>query len=104
MLDKTTVKLGTARWPLILDATAAAHVAAKGRLARLVRIKDGSEKSTSTLGSIGARMAMNRCPHFTLELLRGGPPAQPARFAITEYSRCGRPPRTRCGCPSSRAT
>ena len=44
VLDKTRVKVGPARWPLILDATAAAHVAAKGRIARLVRIKDGGKE------------------------------------------------------------
>jgi UDP-2,3-diacylglucosamine pyrophosphatase LpxH len=44
VLDKTKVKVGAARWPLILDATAAAHVAATGRIARLVRIKDGGKE------------------------------------------------------------
>jgi UDP-2,3-diacylglucosamine pyrophosphatase LpxH len=41
VLDATTITIGNATLPLILDATAAAHVAAKGRIARLVRITDG---------------------------------------------------------------
>jgi hypothetical protein len=35
-------------------------------------------------------MAMNRCPHFTLELLRGGPPHNQLVSPITEYlALCG---------------
>lgn len=43
VLDKTKVKVGKSSWPLILDATAAAHVSAKG-VARLVRITDGGRE------------------------------------------------------------
>jgi UDP-2,3-diacylglucosamine pyrophosphatase LpxH len=41
-LDTTKVKVGKVSWPLILDATAAAHVA--DGVARLVRIKDGGKE------------------------------------------------------------
>jgi len=44
VLDKTKVKVGKSSWPLILDATAAAHVSAKGRVVRLVRITDGGRE------------------------------------------------------------